>query len=86
MTRQLAYIETIKSLSPIPDADKIEKAEILGWELVVQKGDFVVGDKVIYCEIDSVFAELPPFEFLRTRKFRIKTIKLKNQIGFYRLR
>lgn len=79
--RKLASIQIIKSLSPIPNADAIEKAEVLGWELVVKKGDFKVGDKVIYCEIDSVLPEYPCFEFLRSKKFRIKTIKLKSQIS-----
>ena len=79
--RQLAYVETIKSLSPIPGADKIEKAEVLGWELVVKAGEFKVGDHCVYCEIDSIFPELPPFEFLRSKKFRIKTIKLRGQVS-----
>lgn len=79
--RELAYIQKIKSLSPIVGADKIEKAEVLGWELVVKKGEFNVGDLCVYCEIDSVFPDIPPFEFLRSKKFRIKTIKLKNQIS-----
>ena len=79
--RKLAYIETIKSLTPIPNADSIECATILGWEVVVKRGDFKVGDKVIYCEIDSVLPELPPFEFLRQKKFRIKTVKLRGQVS-----
>ena len=79
--RELAYIETIKDLQPIPGADKIEVATILGWEVVVKKGEFSVGDKVIYAEIDSVLPDLPPFEFLRQKKFRIRTIKLKSQIS-----
>lgn len=79
--RDLAYIQKIKSLSPIPGADKIEKAEVLGWEVIVKKNEFKPGDLIIYCEIDSILPELPPFEFLRPRKFRIKTIKLRNQIS-----
>src|SRR5208283_2537219 len=79
--RQLAYVETIKALSPIVGADKIEKAEVLGWELVVKKGEFQVGDLCVYCEIDSIFPELPPFEFLRSKKFRIKTVKLRGQVS-----
>lgn len=79
--RELAYIATIKSISPIPGLDKIEKAEILGWEIVVRKNEFAAGDLCVYCEIDSIFPELPCFEFLRPRKFRIKTFKLKGQIS-----
>lgn len=79
--RPLAYIEKIKSLKPITNADSIECAEVLGWEVVVKKGDFKVDDLVIYCEIDSVLPELPCFEFLRSKKFRIRTVKLRGQIS-----
>src|SRR5260370_21127620 len=79
--RQLATIQIIKSLSPIPNADSIEKAEVLGWEVVVKKNDFKVGDKVCFCEIDSVLPDLPVFEFLRSKKFRIKTCKLRGCVS-----
>ena len=79
--RELAYVQQIKVLKPIPNADSIECAEILGWEVVVKRGDFKVGDLVIYCEIDSILPELPPFEFLRPKKFRIRTVKLRGQIS-----
>jgi hypothetical protein len=79
--RELAYIQTIKSLTPIPGADAIEKAEVLGWELVVRRGEFQVGDRCIYIEIDSLVPEYPCFEFLRSKKHRVKTIKLRGQVS-----
>jgi len=79
--RKLATIQKIKSLEPIPDADKIEKATVLGWQLVVKKGEFKVGDYCVYCEIDSVLPERPEFEFLRPRKFRIRTVKMRGQVS-----
>lgn len=79
--RKLASIQRIASLSPIEGADKIVKATVLGWEVVVQKGSFKEGDLVVYCEVDSILPEKPEFEFLRERKFRIKTIKLKGQVS-----
>jgi RNA ligase (TIGR02306 family) len=79
--RKLASIQKINNLSPIDGADKIEVAQILGWQAVVQKGLYKVGDLVIYCEIDSVLPEWPEFEFMRARKFRVKTIKLRGQIS-----
>ncbi len=81
MERKLASIQRVTSLEPIKDADRIEKATVLGWELVVQKGDFRAGDLCVYCEIDSILPERPEFEFLRPRNFRIKTIKLKKQVS-----
>jgi hypothetical protein len=79
--RNLAHIEKIISLQSIDDADSIEKAIILGWEVVIKKGEFNTGDLVVYCEIDSVLPEKEEFEFLRNRKFRIRTIKLKGQVS-----
>ena len=79
--RSLAYVETIKALKPIINADSIECAEILGWEVVVKKGDFRVGDRVIYVETDAILPELPAFEFMRPRKFRVKIAKLRGQIS-----
>lgn len=82
MERKLASIQRIVSLEPIPGADAIEKATVLGWELVVAKKDgFKVGDLCVYCEVDSIMPDRPEFEFLRDRKFRIKTIKLKGQVS-----
>lgn len=77
--RTLASIQRIDALEPIAGADQIEKAKILGWELVVKKNEFKVGDLCIYCEIDSVLPEKPEFEFLRPRKFRVKTIRLRGK-------
>jgi tRNA-binding EMAP/Myf-like protein len=74
--RKLASIQVIKNIEPIKGADKIELAHILGWQCVVKKNEFNVGDKIIYCELDSVLPEKPEYEFLRNRNFRIKTIKL----------
>ena len=81
MERKLAHIEVIAGLKEIPRADKIEVAQVLGWECVVKKGEFKVGDKVIYIEVDSIVPEKPEFEFLRDRKFRVRTIKLRGQVS-----
>lgn len=80
-SRKLAHVEIIESLSPIEGADKIEVAKVLGWECVVKKGEFKVGEKVIYVEVDSVMPELPEYEFLKDRKYRVRTIKLRGQVS-----
>lgn len=79
--RKLAHIEIITALNPIEGADKIEVADVLGWKCVVKKGEFKVGDIAVYIEVDSVVPDRPEFEFLRDRKFRVRTIKLKGQIS-----
>ena len=79
--RKLASIQKIKSLEPIAGADAIEKAKVLGWQLVVKKGEFKVGDLAVYCEIDSILPDRPEFEFLKPRGMRIRTIRLRGQVS-----
>ncbi|MBD3195446.1 MAG: RNA ligase (ATP) [Candidatus Lokiarchaeota archaeon] len=79
--RKLASVQEIRKIEPIPNADKLELAYILGWNVVVKKGEFEVGDHVVYIEVDSLLPERPEFEFLRDYGFRIRTIKLRGQIS-----
>lgn len=79
--RKLASIQKIKALEPIEGADAIEKATVLGWQLVVKKQQFLKGEKVVYCEIDSVMPDKPEFEFLKPRGMRIKTVRLRGQVS-----
>ena len=79
--RKLASIQKIKALELIEGANAIEKAQVLGWQLVVKKGEYKEGDLCVYCEIDSILPDKPEFEFLKPRKMRIKTIKLRGQVS-----
>lgn len=88
--RKLATIRVISQLKPIKDADLIEVAVIDGWEVVIKKGEFNVGDLCVYFEIDSwIPTELAPFlskgkdprEYKGVKGERLKTIKLKGQIS-----
>ncbi len=73
MARKLASIVRIASVSPIPDADRLEVVEMegKGWRVVTAKGEFHPGDLAVYFEIDSY---LPPdderYAFLRERCLR----------------
>lgn len=80
--RKLAHIERVVNIEPIPEADKIEKVTVLGWEVVVKKEDGIkIGDLVCYIEIDSIVPPIPEFEFLEHRRYRIRTIKLRKQVS-----
>lgn len=80
--RRLATIQQIINLEPIEGADSIVKATVLGWHVVVKKGEFNIGDKCVYIEIDSIVpSNNPVFAFLEPRKYRVKTIKLRGQIS-----
>ena len=39
LERKLASIQEIKDINPIPNADAIEVATILGWKVVIKKGE-----------------------------------------------
>lgn len=84
--RQLVTIRTVSELLPIEGADRIELAKIDGWQCVVKKGEFQVGSRGLYFEIDSMVpATDERFAFLAKGKVqplaRVKTIRLKGQIS-----
>ena len=75
--RKLASIQRIIGIEEIEGCDNIVLAQVLGWNVIVKRGEFKVGDLCVYCEIDSVLPEKEEFEFLRQKHFRIKTMKMK---------
>ena len=78
MREKLAHVESIKNIEPIAGADNIVLATILGWEVIVKKDEFKVGDLAIYIEIDSVVdISRPEFAFLEKRGCKIKTMKMR---------
>lgn len=88
--RKLASIRKIAGVRPIPEADAIECVTVDGWDVVTKKGEFSVGDMVVYLEIDSwVPTELAPFlskgkeprEFNGVKGERLRTVKLRGQIS-----
>ncbi len=82
MTRKLASVQRIVDIRPIPEADRIAVCDVLGWQCVINKADgFQVGDLVVYVETDSILPPKSEFEFLKERKYRIRTIKLKKQVS-----
>ena len=90
MDRKLASVVKILDIQPIPNADAIVVAKVKGWNVVVKKGEFNIGDLAVYYEIDSFLPIRPQFEFLRkssfkrmgsSEGFRLKTIKLRGQLS-----
>lgn len=85
--RQLATVRVIDDISPIEGADRIEVAKVGGWNVVVGKGDFSAGEKVIYFEIDSALPlEDSRFEHLAPRGSRIVDDKPVHVLRTIRLR
>lgn len=82
----LASIQRIEKLTPIPNADRIETARVMGWDVVVKRGDFRPGDLCVYIEIDTLLPRTPWSEFLfkpddGKTEYRLKTIKLRGQVS-----
>ena len=88
MGRKLASVQKIKAIKPIEGADKIEIVQVLNWDCVAKKGEYQVGDKVIYFEIDSLLPDIPMLEWLKgsswsqkLNKYKISTHKFRGQIS-----
>jgi len=78
---KLASAQKILNLTPIDGADLIETATVLGWQIVVKKNEYKIGDLCCYIQIDTVVPEKEEYEFLRERKFRVRSIKLRKQLS-----
>jgi len=89
-TRRLATVETILDVAAIPDADAIVRARVRGWDVVVKKGEFEIGDPCVYFEVDSMLDVADErFTFLAARGVRtdvdgrqghvLRTAKLRGQ-------
>ena len=88
MSRKLVTIQKIHSLKSIPEKDLIETGKVNDWNVIVKQRDkegddpfFKEGDLCVFFEIDSLLPEKPEFEFLRSKKFRIKTMKMSGMIS-----
>lgn len=92
--RRLARIVLLDDVVPHPNADKLDLALVGGWQLCVKKDEFRKGDKVIYCEIDSLLplSQVELFGFLEERRssnrrvngenyHRLSTIKLRKELS-----
>lgn len=74
--RSLAHVERIAWVKPIEGADNIELIGVLGWTCIAKIGDFKEGDHCVYIEIDSKVPDKEWSQFLKSKKFKIKTMKL----------
>ena len=80
--RKLASIQRIIAINEIPNADKIESVVVLGWNCIVKKGEFKVGDLCVYFEPDSLLYPHPIWDdFLEKKKYRIRTMKMKATVS-----
>lgn len=75
---KLASIQTIKSVRHHPNADRLDLVEVLGWQAVVKRNEFQIGDKVVFICIDTIVPKQPWSSFLAEKDNPEKPIRLKN--------
>lgn len=85
MSTLIVPVTTIERITPHGNADALELAHVLGWQLVVKKGDYQVGDKIVYFPIDTVLP-LELSERLGVTRYlskqRIRCAKLRGEPSF----
>ncbi len=80
-------ITEIKAIEEHTNATALEIAKVYDWSVVVRKGEFEVGDLVIYVPVDSILPQgleeklFPADSKIKLKKGRIKSIKLRGQIS-----
>ena len=86
--RKLASIQKITKVSPIEGCDFIELATVLGWQVIIKKGELTEGGCCLFFEIDSFLPMEPRYEFLKkttkfngTEGYRIRTLKMKKVLS-----
>ena len=76
----------IQEITVHPNAERLEIAQIKGWQCIVSKGSHVAGDLVVYIPIDSILPEEVENKLFANSKVklsghRVRTIKLRGAIS-----
>ncbi|HEY0757565.1 MAG TPA: RNA ligase (ATP) [Ktedonobacteraceae bacterium] len=85
MSSLIVPVTTIEALHPHPNADRLELAQVLGWQLVVPKDQYHVGDRIVYFPIDTILPLEVSERFNVTKylsKQRIRCAKLRGEPSF----
>ena len=79
---KLVSIEKIRDIRPIPNADAIELCSVLGYEVVVKKGEFRDGDLCVFHHPDCLCdKENPVYSFLKDKKIRVCKLRGQTSVG-----
>ena len=85
MSTLIVSVTRISMIRPHPNADRLEVAEVLGWQVVVGKGQFQDGEKVVYFPPDSILPQDVSDRFNVTKylaKGRVKSASLRGESSF----
>jgi RNA ligase (TIGR02306 family) len=82
----LAFIGKIVEKNDIPTADYLATVTVIcgkggKWKSVVKKDEIPLGSLVEVYLPDSILPEIPKFEFMRQRRFRVRQSKFKGEIS-----
>lgn len=73
----------ILEILPHPKADRLEFAVVFGFQVIVKKDAYKVGDEVIYVPIDSILPQwledkiFPPDSKIKLNKHRVRQIRIR---------
>lgn len=84
MSSLIVEVCEIKSVEPHPNADRLDIAQVKGWNCIVQKGNYEAGDICVFFPPDSVLPEwmIEHFELEFLKKGgRVGTLKLRGYIS-----
>lgn len=74
---------TIVDIQPHSNAERLELAFVYGFQVIVQKGKYKVGDKVVYIPIDSLLPQwledivFPPESKIKLHHHRVRQIRIR---------
>ena len=89
MSTHRVEITLISEIFEHPNADRLElaKVEETDWQVVVGKGQFMMGDTCVYIPIDSLLSPrleehlFPPDSKITLEKSRVRSIKIRGAIS-----
>jgi RNA ligase (TIGR02306 family) len=85
MSSLVVPVTTIEALKPHANADNLELAQVLGWQVVVRKGEYTAGQKIVYFPIDTLLPLDVSERFGVTRylsRQRIRCARLRGEPSF----
>ena len=87
MSTHRVEVVKIDSIEKHPGADRLDIAKVMGWQVVIGKDNFQVGNLALYIPVDSILPNslelrlFPPGSKISLKKGRVRSIKIRNQIS-----
>lgn len=87
MSTHRVEVVKIDEIVPHGNADRLEIAKIMGWQVVTGKGNFQPGQLALYIPVDSVLPNslemrlFPPGSKITLKKGRVRSIRIRGQMS-----